>query len=375
MRASAVLLLAFVAGACGASPVEPSASLAPAPTEPVAPLVALPTLPADPAALAEAGRIRGEWGLNSRADWVATVASSAEAVDSPLGIPLMPDELAQLEQQFRNDPRSRLIAYGTAQRAQFGGAYVDNAAGGKFVMLFTGDLERHRRALAGLPGGDAIDVRQSRFTQAALLEVLDEVTDEVRAMSSVQFLSAGLDTRANVISVEVKAPDPQIKMALESRFPGMVLVEVHPLPGAWQNRAEGAGWRLLAAGASRMGSVEPYSVQAATTDEQWSSLWAELDTVNEQPAVELATEIVVAFAHGIGSSCPELRLDDVVIRGDSVYSVVSDPLSPRACTDDLVGAAFFVVAIDRSALPATEVIVRLSEDAPGIAEELVVDLD
>jgi hypothetical protein len=67
-------------------------------------------------------------------------------------------------------------------------------------------------------------------------------------------------------------------------------------------------------------------------------------------------DVVVSFAHGIGSSCPELRLDDVVIDGSEVYSVASDPIvdafgSPRACTADLVGAVTFVVAIDRAALP------------------------
>lgn len=78
--------------------------------------------------------------------------------------------------------------------------------------------------------------------------------------------------------------------------------------------------------------------------------------------------MAVSFGHGIGSSCRELRLDDVVIHDGLVFSVTSDPLSPRACTADLAGTAVFVAAVSRDALPAAGFILRLGEQTTTCAD-------
>lgn len=75
----------------------------------------------------------------------------------------------------------------------------------------------------------------------------------------------------------------------------------------------------------------------------------------------------------------EVRLDDVVITEEAVFSEISDPLSPRACTSDLVGAAVFVVAVARDALPSDGFTLRLSERSTtctdcGFTEEIEVAL-
>ena len=67
----------------------------------------------------------------------------------------------------------------------------------------------------------------------------------------------------------------------------------------------------------------------------------------------------MSFGHGIGSSCPELRLDGVAIEGGVVFSQTSDPLVPRGCTADLAATAVFVVAVERSALPDDGFTLRL----------------
>jgi hypothetical protein len=66
--------------------------------------------------------------------------------------------------------------------------------------------------------------------------------------------------------------------------------------------------------------------------------------------------------------------------GDGVvFSVVSDPLEPRACTADLTGAAAFVVAIERSSLPAERFTLQLREASVtcadcGFTEQIEVEL-
>ena len=124
---------------------------------------------------------------------------------------------------------------------------------------------------------------------------------------------------------------------------------------AWHDRSAGEGWRLLAKETVR-GPDRAYVVNAATDLDGYRDLWRDIGFIGTRPDADMDTDVVVSFAHGIGSSCPELRLDDVVIDGSEVYSVASDPIvdafgSPRACTADLVGVVTFVVAIDRAALP------------------------
>lgn len=151
----------------------------------------------------------------------------------------------------------------------------------------------------------------------------------------------------------------------------------------WGNVEAGDGWRLIAA--QRVdGPDKAYRVDAANTRRELERLWREIGHHRALPDVDFEREVAVAFAHGIGSSCPELRLDAVVIQGGVVFSSVSDPIvdrfgSPRACTADLVGAVTFVVAVERAALPDDGFTLRLTErsvtcDDCGFSEEIRVDL-
>ena len=131
--------------------------------------------------------------------------------------------------------------------------------------------------------------------------------------------------------------------------------------------------------AVRGGGVEAYSVAYAADAAAWDELWAAVAPGSAPPALDLASEIVALFADGIGSSCPELRLDGVVVdqAAGRVYSRISDPLAPRICTADLAGSAVFVVAIERDALPPSPFTLALSEQpmtCGDCADELTIDL-
>jgi hypothetical protein len=159
----------------------------------------------------------------------------------------------------------------------------------------------------------------------------------------------------------------------------MVNATTYPIPGPWANAESGPGWRLLAAGIKH-GGDEGYRVRTATTDQEWQELWTHMDAVNPIPELDIDQEIVVSFGHAIGSSCQEMRLDGVVIDAarQLVYSQASDPLGPRACTSDLAGAAFFLVALDRAGLPESPFKVQVEErvvcgGCEG-SEQVIVDL-
>lgn len=268
-----------------------------------------------------------------------------------------------------------LQAYGREHADEFGGLYVDDQSQGSFVMMFTDRLDEHAAALAEI--WPRVTVRGVRFTEAALTEILESLDLAAMAEDGIEPLSAGLDTMNNRVTLELKSDDPTLELRLELEYGGMVEVTVHPIPGPWQNTADGPGWRLLAAGEA--GHEEAFTVRAATDAAAWDEMWETIGLGGDPPPVDFTAEVAVSFGHGIGSSCRETRLDGLEIGGGVVFSRVSDPLGPRGCTADLVGAAVFVVAIERDALPDDGFTLQLSETSVtcpdcGFSEQIDVPL-
>ena len=259
-----------------------------------------------------------------------------------------------------------LVAYGAEHADQFGGLYIDPPGGTSVVMLFTADLETHQAAVnAILPG---TRVRQATYTEAQLNALMESLDFEALEADGIGMISASVDVIGNKVNLDVKSNDPTVELRLELLHGGMLDVTVFPVPGEWANVTEGDGWRLLVAGES--GGQEAYIVRAATDAAAWAEMWSTIGLEGAAPAVDLANEVVVSFAHGIGSSCPEMRLDGVTIQGGVVFSEASDPLGPRACTADLAGAVVFVVAVQRDALPADSFTLQLRADDIGESVEV-----
>jgi hypothetical protein len=268
------------------------------------------------------------------------------------------------------DSVEALGVYGESHPDVFGGMYFDPPGGNTVVMLFTDDLELHRDAVEDIR--PRTEVRQVEHTLADLMKLLRSL--DLRAMTSedVQPMSAGIDERENRVHLELKTNDPTLEMSLEVAHGGMLDVTVYPIPGPWENVESADGWHLLATG--KAGPMEAYVVRAATDDDAWEELWETLALEGDRPAIDLETEVVVTFAEGIGSGCPELRLDGVGIEGGVVYSRTSDPLAPRGCEADLAGAAIFVVALDRDALPSDTFTLQLRREPNNFSDAVDVAL-
>jgi hypothetical protein len=251
-----------------------------------------------------------------------------------------------------------LREYSAQYPDEFGGLYMHPPGSGSFVLLFTDRLEEHAAALAAISA--RVSVAPARYTEAELLEVMDQINLGGLQAEGVEPISASLDTVNNRVVVELKSNDPTIGPRLELPYGGRLQVIVHPLPGPWRNAEAGDGWRLL--DVLEGSGDEAFTVRAATDRAALVDLWSAVGGTGNPPAIDFEREVVVSFAHGIGSSCPELRLDGVELGAGLVTSEVSDPLAPRACTADLVGAVVFVVAIERSALPADGFRLALTEN-------------
>jgi hypothetical protein len=348
-------------------------------TEPPPPPASAPALDPDLAPeVAHAIAMRSDLGLRTDPAYVESVHAARDSIRSEFGFLVTPEEAAALERRFAaQDELGALAAYGAEHVDTFGGLYIDQASGGDVVLLFTGGVERHARVASALaPDGVTVRVREVDFTETELQELLDELDFDALG-PNVQMVEAGVDVIRNVVTLTVKTDDEGFEGRTEAEHGGRLDVNVHPMPGPWHNAESGDGWRLVAAGETS--NVEAYTVRAATDDAAWAEMWEAIGLEQERPHVDLGAEVAVSFGHGIGSGCRELRLDDVVIDGDVVYGVTSDPLSPRACTTDLAAAAVFVVVVSRDALPAAGFTLRLAEQTTtcadcGFSEQIEVPL-
>jgi len=130
----------------------------------------------------------------------------------------------------------------------------------------------------------------------------------------------------------------------------------------------GDDWRLLGDGLTG----QTYRTGLATTPEQLAALWAQAGLDGVPPDVDFATEVAVWFGAVYGSGCP-VRLDDVVVSGQTLHGDFVLPGNPGACPDDANPHAY-VVAVDRSMLPTGPFQVQLDADDPpaGVPEERTI---
>jgi hypothetical protein len=243
--------------------------------------------------------------------------------------------------------------YGDAHSNEFAGVYFDNANGGQLVARFTGHLERHQEALDSLLGSHAlVVVVGAAYTQAALQAIVDSLGAQYKQLAAqrIQLMSASVDVIHNNVEIQAKSDDPRAKFVLQAYGqPGAVVVALYPADKPWTQPSSGPCWRLIGAFDSDL----PYTVAVAVNPAQLATQWQRYGLPGNPPAWDPSGELAVILSEGIGSSCPELRLDGVVVDANArlVYGRFSDPLAPRVCTADLVGAKTFVVALAKDKLP------------------------
>lgn len=276
----------------------------------------------------------------------AVVLSGCAGGGVPTSTPPTSDAIPDPSPRLLGDGIEGLQAYGQLHVDEFGGLYIDPPGGQHVVMLFTGNLDDHALAVEAIHPGTTL--RQVEHTEAELTALIEDLDFESLRAEGIEMLSASVDVIGNRATLDAKSNDITAEARLEFAYGGVLEVTIFPFPGDWQNVAGGEGWRLLAAGENRS---DAYLVRAATDAGGYVEMWDAIGLGGDAPVVDLATETVVSFGHGIGSGCPEVRLDGVHIADDVVWSITSDPLAPRNCTADLVGAAVFVVAIAHEAVP------------------------
>jgi hypothetical protein len=138
--------------------------------------------------LAAAVAFREKIGLRSDLAWVRLVADdpAAQAGIPSVGVPLMPDELAALEQRASTAKAVALVVedYIADHPEQYAGHYIDPASG-VVTAMFTEAIPAHEAALlARVRPGAPLRVRLARWTMAELGAVQARITKAAPSLAA-----------------------------------------------------------------------------------------------------------------------------------------------------------------------------------------------
>ena len=210
-RIGLMLAVAWLAAACG--------DLAPAPSIPSwgslpvanATATAPPPTPT-PDELDEARGFRARYGLRADDAWILAVAQADKALAAidEFGVPLMPFEVQVLHaRRTDRDVLRQIQDYGGLHPDQYAGAYVDQRMSMGFVVMFSQNVERHRKTLAGLlPESVHLEVQLVRWSQRDLeaFKAQVEADHGWAGLLGVQYLTVGRRITDDVVYVLYRGP-------------------------------------------------------------------------------------------------------------------------------------------------------------------------
>jgi hypothetical protein len=161
--------------------------------------------------ISESVAFRERYGLRADLMWVRIVAANPEAQAGipEFGVPLVPDELADLlSRRWDPDLLAQARGYGLLFPEDFAGAYINQKANG-VVIAFKDRVERHRVALSNLvPPESVVEVRRVDWSLADLHGFVDQINSEKAWFDSIGVIvHPGENVLENVVDVRFKGPE------------------------------------------------------------------------------------------------------------------------------------------------------------------------
>ena len=248
---------------------------------------------------------------------------------------------------------------------------------GWITVAFSADAEARQAELDRLFPDVGVVAVEVEWSLEELLELQQRIGDELGPLFEP---STWASVQQGVVGIGVGVLAPERIAAIKERFGDEPIciegTDPADAPAAGPQAPAGDGWRLLA---DELGVGFPYRTGIATDAASYRQLWAEAGVTGDPPAVDFEADVVIWFGAVYGSSCPDLRLDDVVV--DLERALVHGEIvlvdAPSACTADANSHAY-LVALERSRLPAGPFAIQLGADDPpsGVPEErTLVDVD
>lgn len=300
-----------VLAACGSA--VPSGTPAPSPTlEP---------------SIAAAIEVRGLYGLRDDEPYVRFVADNPLASKDALGIPLLPQELADLE--ARTADRAQVLAiveaYGQQHPEAYAGMAVDESGGGDVVAWFASDLARHEAAILRRTGPLAkLRVEPASWTIAELQERAKQVRDGRPWLA---------ETGAPLVLADVSVPDNKVVAVVSSADPDAPARIVEHFDGEGWLQVESDGTGPWTGGTGRLEVLvvdEAGNPISTPTEEQWLCV-----ATPDEPAAwaggpgTVGRDGVCRFAEPLGATGYDIEIkqpvgEDVAVIGHGRAEVAAE---------------------------------------------------
>ncbi|MDH3190841.1 MAG: hypothetical protein OEM39_09440, partial [Acidimicrobiia bacterium] len=217
-------------------------------------------------------------------------------------------------------------------KPDYQGIWIDRDHNGWITVAFTGDVGAVQQDLLEVFPGVGVVAVEVETSEADLQSLQTRLHGELVRLD-IDFGSGTYENKG-VVGLDVSRMTPELEAVLEG-FAGEPLCVNVPdqslLPELGPQPSVGDGWRLLADEAM---VGEPYRTGIAFDAESLAALWLTIGLNQTIPDVDFESEVVIWFGAVYGSSCPNLRLDDVVVDGATIYALIVLPDNPLACTDD-----------------------------------------
>jgi hypothetical protein len=253
--------------------------------------------------------------------------------------------------------------------------WIDREHHGWITVAFSRDADARQAELTrAFPGAGVVAVGVD-WTHAELEALQAKVMQEGRS----DVVSSGIFETHGVVSVGLGVRQADKVARIGSKFGGLRVciegIEVADAPVEGPQQDKGEGWRLIA---NLDGTGQPYRTGIAADTESLAALWAQIGLPGDPPAVDFQSEVAIWFGAVHGSSCPRLRLDDVVLDADNaiLYPEITS-FEAGVCTADAIAHAY-VVAVQRSKLPHGPFTIQLQSEEPppgAVEEKTIVDAD
>jgi len=276
-----------------------------------------------------------------------------------------------------NEQPTEEIRAWAARQPGFEELWIDRDHLGWVLVAFSQDADTRQAELEASFVGVGVAAVGVDWTMTELDGLQQRVQEE---LSPIFPVGSGILVMQGVVSIFVGALTEERVAAVEQRFAGervcMEGVDPASLPPSGPQARAGDGWRLLA---DEQGVGHPFRTGIATDQASYEALWAGVGLAGDPPPVAFGSEVVIWFGAVYGSSCPNLRLDDVVVDRDRalVHAEIVNVDTPMFCTADANPRAY-LVGLQRAKLPPGPFAIQLgAHDPPAGApeERTVVDVD
>lgn len=261
-----------------------------------------------------------------------------------------------------NEQPTEELRHWARQQQAFQDLWIDRDHLGWVVLAFSDGAEaRHadlERAFPGV-GAVAVDVGWTTRELEGLQQRASVMGDPVQG-SAVDILTGVVDLMVGVL-------DPDKVAEIGRQFAGERVcidgIDPSTVPSPGPQPQAGDSWRLL--GDAKVGP--PYRTGIAADRPTFRVLWKRAGMAGRPPAIDFGRQVAVWFGAVYGSTCPKIRLDDVVVDPDAalVHALIVQTQPVVSCTDDARGHAY-LVALDRDRLPAPRFRIQLQAGDPPL---------